>query len=216
MATTSPDNLYSPDAGTTYNIPVATAAMQDSVQAALTNLRSQVPSLTPYRTGTNTQRLALTGMAAGLKFWATDTKLEWVYDGAKWLLTPGQLLGSMESTSSPTSANALIGTVITVSGLSVGQRVRVISAPVGVSLASGGSVTVWTAVRNNATAVTATTNDKSVASRTYAPPGNLVSSIPGVAFVFTTTSTANLTAGIFNGNGQVFGADGQRLMIVSA
>lgn len=39
MAQTSPDNLWSPDPGSNANVPVATAAMQDTVQAAL-NRRS--------------------------------------------------------------------------------------------------------------------------------------------------------------------------------
>lgn len=216
MPTTIPDDLYSPAGGAGYNIPVETAAMQDSVQDALNNLRTQVPTLTPYRTGANADRIALTGVGAGLKFWATDTKLEWVYDGSKWLVSPGQILGSMESSASPTAANALIGSVVTISGLSVGQRLRVVSSPVGASLASAGTTTYAAAIRNNASAVTATAFDKSVVSRAYAPPGALVCSIPGVTYLFTTTSTANVTAALFNGSGNVYGADGQRLMIVSA
>lgn len=44
MATTSPDNLWSPDAGDDYALTTDTAAMQDTVQAALTALRAWVSS----------------------------------------------------------------------------------------------------------------------------------------------------------------------------
>lgn len=218
MAVTTPDDLWSPDDGSEYNIPADTAAMQDTVQAALTALRASIPSLGAYRTGTNADRLALSGagLTPGLRYWTTDTRLDWVYDGAKWLVAPGQVLGSMESSASPTAPNALIGTIVTVSGLSVGQRLRVISSPVSASLAAAGTITFATAIRNNAAAVTAAAFDKSVVARTYAPAGSLVSSIPGVEYLFTTTSTANVTAALFNGSGNVYGADGQRLMIVSA
>lgn len=40
MATTSPDNIYSPDAGQQYALTQDLLAMADSVQAALTNFRN--------------------------------------------------------------------------------------------------------------------------------------------------------------------------------
>lgn len=216
MATTTPDNLFSPDGTGAYNIPVSTAAMQDSVQAALTNLRANIPALGAYRTGTNAQRLELTGMTTGVRFWATDTKMDWVYDGAKWLVAPGQVLASMDSTSAPTTANALIGTVISVSGLSVGQKLKIISSPVGLALSAQGVAIYRTSVRNNASPVTATTADVSRTARAFLPAGAGVSSAPGASFLFTTTNTGPVTAAMYNGNGLVYGADGQSLWIESA
>lgn len=40
MAVTSPDNIYSPDQSTLYNIPTATRQMADSIQGAITRLRN--------------------------------------------------------------------------------------------------------------------------------------------------------------------------------
>lgn len=57
MATTSPDNLYSPDSTTAYDIPVVTAAMQSSVQTALNSVRAQIPNL----------ETALVGQGVGLR-----------------------------------------------------------------------------------------------------------------------------------------------------
>lgn len=76
MVTTSPDNLWSPDLGTGFVPTTDLAHMQDTVQAALT-----ARPLT-YRIGTDAERLALSGgsLFEGLKFYATDTNIEWFYD----------------------------------------------------------------------------------------------------------------------------------------
>lgn len=86
MAVTTPDNLYSPDGTSPYNFTVDAAAMQASVQAALTARPRN------YRTDlTNAQRIALTGadLFEGLRVWTTDTKIEWLYTGSAWVSVEG-------------------------------------------------------------------------------------------------------------------------------
>lgn len=83
MATTTPDNLWSPDGGDQYALTVDLAAMQDTTQAALTSIRSGLV----MQRGTNAQRLALSGaqLFEGLHFWTTDTRLEWIYTASTWV-----------------------------------------------------------------------------------------------------------------------------------
>lgn len=82
MATTSPDNIYSPDLSNPWLQTVDLAAMADSVQDALNNVRGGQA----YQVGTDAERLALSGsgLFKGLIFYTTDTDLEWRYDGSAW------------------------------------------------------------------------------------------------------------------------------------
>lgn len=79
MATTSPDNIWSPDSGDDYALTVDLAAMADTVQDAINDNRVG-------RIGTNAERLALTGtdLFEGLTFRTTDTRYDWVYTGGVW------------------------------------------------------------------------------------------------------------------------------------
>lgn len=79
MATTTPDNIWSPDAGDDYALTTDLAAMADTVQDAITDNRVG-------RIGTNAERLALAGgdLFEGLTFRTTDTKLDWVYTSGDW------------------------------------------------------------------------------------------------------------------------------------
>lgn len=81
MATTSPDNIWTPDSGDDYALTVDLAATADTIQAALNAIPRN------YRVGTDAQRLALTGagLFEGLKFYTTDTNIEWFYSGTAWL-----------------------------------------------------------------------------------------------------------------------------------
>lgn len=85
MATTVPDGIWSPDDSTAYNPPVDLAAMADTVQAGLNSVREGAA----YRTGTDAERLALPPgeLFDGLLFYATDTQLEWRYNGTQWVRT---------------------------------------------------------------------------------------------------------------------------------
>lgn len=79
MAVTSPDNIWTPDAGDDYALTVDLAAMADTVQDALNTVKT-------YRVGTNAERIALTGadLFEGLSFYATDTNALWRYNGTAW------------------------------------------------------------------------------------------------------------------------------------
>lgn len=89
MATTSPDNIWTPDSGDDYALTVDLAATADTIQDALTDIRGDIA----YRVGLNADRTALTGadLFEGLRFYATDTDLEWFYNGSLWRLTPGYI-----------------------------------------------------------------------------------------------------------------------------
>lgn len=84
MATTSPDNLWSPDAVDDYALTTDLAAMQDTVQDALTGIRGGLA----YRADlTDAQRIALTGgqLFEGLRVRTTDTKIDWLYTASTWV-----------------------------------------------------------------------------------------------------------------------------------
>ena len=82
MATTVPDGIWTPDDSTAYNPPIDLAAMADTIQGALNGVRSEQA----YQVGTDAERLAISGpgLFKGLIFYATDTNLEWRYDGSAW------------------------------------------------------------------------------------------------------------------------------------
>lgn len=96
MATTSPDNIWTPDSGDDYALTVDLAATADTIQDALNTVKN-------YRVGTDAQRVALSGGAlfGGLKFYTTDTNLEWFYNGSSWKLAPA-FLGRATQTSNLT------------------------------------------------------------------------------------------------------------------
>lgn len=79
MATTSPDNLFSPDASSAYNLTTDLAASMTSVQAAL-NLRAN------SYVGTSAQRIAFTSAAEGVQWRDTDgDKKLYVRQGGLWV-----------------------------------------------------------------------------------------------------------------------------------
>lgn len=92
MATTSPDDIWTPDAGDDYALTTDLAAMADTIQDAITANRVG-------RIGTNAQRLALTGadLFEGLTFRTTDTRRDWVYTAGAWVqrMTPFAMAGGV-------------------------------------------------------------------------------------------------------------------------
>lgn len=109
MATTSPDNLYSPDATAAYNIPVDTAAMQSSVQTALNGFS--------FRKGTTTQMNAYLATAVNGEYWLNTTdnrpyqKISgaWVSQDTGWIQVTTFQNSFSASTDSPVFYRRLAG-----------------------------------------------------------------------------------------------------------
>lgn len=143
MATTTPDNLYSPDSTTAYDIPVVTAAMQSSVQSALNNVRTGGQ----YRILTNAQRLALTGadLYEGLKVHTSDTRMDWLYSNSRWYgedgtVIPTSVVGATVDSNGIISPNAGVNTVRVNGVFSARYRVYECDFSLNFSAAAGTSL----------------------------------------------------------------------------
>lgn len=79
MATTSPDNIWSPDAGDDYALTTDLAAMADTVQDAITANKSALSGLDASRPANGSP-----GLVNGMTWYSTDTKTTWRYDGSVW------------------------------------------------------------------------------------------------------------------------------------
>lgn len=78
MATTVPDGIWTPDDSTAYNLPVDLAAMADTVQTGLNNVRGEITSQNQQFYGPAAGRTALTGVKPGDTYQETDAgKLTW-------------------------------------------------------------------------------------------------------------------------------------------
>lgn len=89
MALTSPDNIFSPDAGAPYALTEDLAALADSVQDALT-ARLDTPGtheIYSYRWADSTARNAETGMRAGDYGYQVDTGFSYFYNGSAWVVS---------------------------------------------------------------------------------------------------------------------------------
>lgn len=83
MATTVPDGIWTPDDGTAYNLPVDLAAMADSVQSALNNVRT---SGNQQFYGPAAAIGTVTGMKRGDTYQESDGNfILWRYSGTNWL-----------------------------------------------------------------------------------------------------------------------------------
>lgn len=213
MATTSPDNIWTPDSGDDYALTVDLAATADTIQAALTALRN----LNGTRKGTTTQRNAATASAGD--YWS-DTTDGFLYKrvGSAWLLAPGQLLGSMvgPTTNTTGAAGTLVGTVVSTPALAIGQKVKIFSRYS--SFNGGGNVsTIDTSWRNNASNVTNSARDGFQTSRAHTSSPGTVATPGGAMIIATATAAAKISAGIFLSDAVsgVYGADGTQLWIES-
>lgn len=124
MATTSPDNLWTPDAGDDYALVTDLAATADTVQDAITALRGNVR----YIVGTNAARLASTP-TEGTRWRTTDTDRDWFYNGTSWLgVDPsGYLIFPTAAVSSGGTATIDASTgLVTVSGATTGVRLETV------------------------------------------------------------------------------------------
>lgn len=95
MATTSPDNIWTPDSGDNYDYVIDSAATAASIQTALTRRANSY-------IGTTTQRTAFTSSAPEGTLWSdTDgEKILWIKQGASWIPVwgNGQGLGTPTGT----------------------------------------------------------------------------------------------------------------------
>lgn len=94
MATTSPDNIWTPDAGDDYALTTDLAAMADTIQDAFTARPKN------YRTGiTNAQRIALSGgdLFEGLRVHTSDTRQDWLYTNSAWINERGLFLATQSN-----------------------------------------------------------------------------------------------------------------------
>lgn len=79
MATTVPDGIWTPDDSTAYNLPVDLAAMADTVQTGLNNVRGEITSQNQQFYGPAAGRTALTGVKPGDTYQEADgSKIQWV------------------------------------------------------------------------------------------------------------------------------------------
>lgn len=81
MATTSPDNIWSPDAGDDYALTTDLAAMADTVQDAITANKTDFSGLDAARPANGSP-----GLVNGMTWYSTDTKTTWRYDGSVWAI----------------------------------------------------------------------------------------------------------------------------------
>lgn len=78
MATTVPDGIWSPDDSTAYNPPIDLAAMADTIQDGLNNVRSERADFNQQFYGPAAARAGLTGVKPGDTYQETDAgKITW-------------------------------------------------------------------------------------------------------------------------------------------
>ena len=90
MATTTPDNIYSPDAGQQYALTQDLLAMADSVQNALTT-RALTASVRTY-VGTRAERLAFTARDGDIWQETDNPGFTFVFRGSSWTTTPATVV----------------------------------------------------------------------------------------------------------------------------
>lgn len=117
MAVTSPDNIWTPDAGDDYALTTDLAAMADTVQDALNTVKTYLPL-------TDAQRIALTGsgLFEGLIVYTTDTNALWKYNGSTWGLFG---IGPFKSTQTVANTGGTVtgASFAALTGISVSQNI---------------------------------------------------------------------------------------------
>lgn len=172
--------------------------------------------------GTDAERLAMVTQRLndGTTFRTSDTKLEWFRVGSDWFLTPGQVLTSMVGpTTNTIGSGTLVGSVISTPVLPIGQQVKIIASFSQYLTSGTGAPAADIRWRNNAADVTNTTYDGAAVSRVQIATAGTVSSGRGANLLFTTTTNAKVSVGLWVGGGAtsgVFGADGTYMRVESA
>lgn len=104
MATTSPDNIWTPDAGDDYALTTDLAAMADTIQDAITANRVDLVGLDSARPADGSP-----GLIAGMTWYSTDTGVTWRYSGSSWSVEYRPL-----SSYTPTVSGITAGQITTV------------------------------------------------------------------------------------------------------
>ena len=97
MAVTSPDNLWSPDSTDPYNLTPDLGAMLDTVQDALTNVRTNLFSLG----GLDSAKPA--AGQEGRTYFSTDTNIEWLDNGTTWVVKWANIRGNVNRSGTATT-----------------------------------------------------------------------------------------------------------------
>lgn len=216
---TTPRGIWTPSDSDDFDIITDMAATAVSVDDAITAAMAGVPLPARY-IGTDAQRLAMTApnLRNGIEFQTTDTNLVWQRSAGIWSLVPGQILASgIGPTTSSTGAGTLVGSIISTPVLPVGQRLKIVSSFSQYTNGTGTSV-IDTKIRNNAANVSVADFDMNVPSRAYNAGGALVTSGRGCTALFTTTTAAKVSMGIFVASAAsiLYGLDGTHYWIESA
>lgn len=104
MAVTSPDNIWTPDAGDDYALSTDLAAMADTVQDAITANKVNLAGLDAARPANG-----YPGLTAGMSWYSTDTGITWRYSGSTWSIEFRPL-----SSYTPTVSGITAGQITTV------------------------------------------------------------------------------------------------------
>lgn len=210
MATTSPDNIWSPDAGDDYALTVDLAAMADTVQDAISGIRDRTGS----RRGTNTERDASTP-TTGDRWVSTSDGYEYRYSGATWHFAPGQVVGNFTHTGANSGGGGNpVGGTATTPPLPVGQKVK-ITARISQYLTVAGATSAAMAALSGGATPTNTAFDARWIIRDYLPGSSVVGSSVMIA-THTVPSPGVLRVGITNNNlnsWSIYGAEGLEILI---
>jgi len=143
MATTVPDGIWSPDDSTAYNPPIDLAAMADTIQGALNDVRSEIA----YEVGADAGRLSIPPgeLFDGLRWYSSDTNLEWLYASGIWRVSGG-LVPFADASVPAGTVPAAAWTSLALSGtggrlISVGSGKLTVSVPGRYRIVAGATVT---------------------------------------------------------------------------
>lgn len=210
MATTSPDNIWSPDAGDDYALTVDLAAMADTVQDAVSGVRSGTGS----RRGTATERDASTPTTGDLWVSTTDG-FAYRWSGSVWHYAPGQIVADFVYTGANSGGGGNpVGGTATTPPLPVGQKVK-ITARIAQYLTVAGATGAAMAALSGGATPTNTAFDARWIIRDYLPGSSVVGSSVMIA-THTVPSPGVLRVGITNNNvssWSIYGADGIEILI---
>lgn len=129
MAVTSPDDIWTPDAGDDYALTTDLAAMADTIQDAITANRVDLVGVDSARPADGSP-----GLSAGMTWYSTDTGVTWRYSGSSWSVEYRPL-----SAYTPTVSGITSGQITTVGKYE--RRNSVIEGSITISKTGGGVLT---------------------------------------------------------------------------